>query len=163
MGNKTKIEVIARGVLIHNARVLMCRNIKHGYCYLPGGHVEFGEPASKALERELLEETGLASSAGPMVLTTEQHFDDGKKIHHEINLVFLVEQLGPSPTPPESVPSIEDDIDFVWIDLAQVPEADIRPQEIRAWLMSGGVHDPEHGPWISGFSAPESRRQGTQS
>ncbi len=152
MGSKKAIEIIARAVLIHEGSVLMCRNIKGDYCYLPGGHVEFTESAPCALERELLEETGLGSVIGPLLLTTEQLFDDDTRIHHEINLVFLVEQLGPGANPPAQVPSIEEHIDFVWIDLAQAAQTDIRPHEIRAWLMSGGITEARCGPWISGFS-----------
>jgi len=140
----------------------MCQNIKHGYCFLPGGHIEFGERAHEALIREIKEETGLESSAGPLLLTSEHQFNDGKRIHHELNVVFHVEHIGESKNPPnssdsqgrapKSVPSIEDHIEFVWIDLAQVSESDIRPSEIKAWLMSGGATNSEHGPWISGFS-----------
>ena len=155
MGSKKHTEIIARGLLINQGRVLMCRNIKHSYCYLPGGHVEFAERASDALIREIKEETGLESSTGPLLLTTEQCFDDGKRVHHEINVVFHVEHLGESKTPgakpPEIVPSIEDHIDFVWVDLAELPEADVRPNEIKAWLMSGGATQPSQGPWLSGF------------
>ena len=52
------IEIIARGALICSRRLLLCRNRKHGHVFLPGGHVEFGEPARAALEREMREETG---------------------------------------------------------------------------------------------------------
>lgn len=129
----------------------MCRNIKHNYCYLPGGHVEFAERSSDALKREMLEETGLRSEIGPLLLTTEQYFNDGKKTHHEINTVFHMEQIGSSKTPPDTVPSIEDKIDFVWVDLAQLPETDVRPNEIKAWLISGGATEPAQGQWLSGF------------
>jgi len=145
------IEVIARGVLIEHARVLMCRNIKSNYLYLPGGHVEFGERARDALSRELMEETGLESTIGPLLLTTEQRFTDSKRTHHELNAVFLVEQLGPSKTPPSKVPSIEEPIDFVWVELAELAESDVRPNEIKAWLMSGGATQSDQGPWLSGF------------
>ena len=151
MGSKQTTEIIARGLLINNGRVLMCRHIKADYCYLPGGHVEFAEKTQDALVREMMEETGLKSTAGRLLLTTEQCFNDGKQVHHEINMVFHVEQLGPSSTPPETVPSMEKKIDFVWIDLAQLPEADIRPTEVKAWLMSGGATDNTAGPWLSGF------------
>lgn len=151
MGSKQTTEIIARGLLIHNGQVLMCRHIKANYCYLPGGHVEFAEKAQDALVREMMEETGLESAAGQLLLTTEQCFHDGKRVHHEINLVFHVEQLGASSTPPDPVPSMEKKIDFVWVDLAQLPETDVRPTEIKAWLMSGGATATDQGPWITGF------------
>ncbi|MDF1809230.1 MAG: NUDIX domain-containing protein [Phycisphaerales bacterium] len=153
MGKKQRTEFIARGLLINKGQVLFCRNKKSGYCFLPGGHIEFGEQAAIALSREFKEETGLESSVGPLLLTTEQWFDDGKKVHHELNVVFHVEQLGPAPTPPEVVPSIEDKIEFAWIDLAQIPDTDVRPDEIKAWLMSGGATCDSAGPWLSGFES----------
>jgi 8-oxo-dGTP diphosphatase len=151
MGKQPRIEVIARGLLLDWGRVLMCKNIKSGYCYLPGGHVEFAERARDALEREIKEETGLASSIGPLILTTEQCFDDGKRIHHELNTVFHVEHIGTDKAPPLQVPSIEEHIEFVWVDLAELPGCDVRPAEIKAWLMSGGATDDRHGQWLSGF------------
>ncbi len=158
MESKKTIEVIARGLVLDRGRVLMCRNIKHNYCYLPGGHVEFAEKARDALIREFKEETGLDSIAGPLLLTTEQCFHEDSSaaapIHHEINVVFHVEQLGPSKAPPETVPSIEDKIEFIWVDLAQLPETDVRPDEIKAWLMSGGATQKSQGPWLSGFDSP---------
>jgi len=151
MAKKTTTEVISRGLLIDRGRVLMCRNIELGYFYLPGGHIEFAEKASDALSREILEETGLESTIGPLLLTSEQCFHDGKRVHHELNTVFLVEHLGPSDSVPEPVPSIEEKIDFVWLELAEVGQADVRPESIKAWLMSGGTIDESHGPWLSGF------------
>ncbi len=153
MSKHTEIEIIARGLLINQGRVLMCRNIKSGYCFLPGGHVEFSEQAQDALIREFQEETGLSSEVGPLILTTEQCFHDGKRIHHEINLVFHVEQLGLAKLPPESVPSMEKKIDFVWIDLGELSETDIRPNDIKAWLMSGGQTADDQGKWLSGFES----------
>ena len=75
MGASREIEVIARGVLRHGAAVLACRSVKGGYLYLPGGHVEPGEPAAKALEREFEEETGLGVKTGPCVLVSEGVFE----------------------------------------------------------------------------------------
>ena len=56
---------------MHGSRVLLCRNVKHGYCYLPGGHVEFGESAAGALAREFLEESGLRVRVGNLALVSE--------------------------------------------------------------------------------------------
>src|ERR1041385_316650 len=96
MPKERHIEVIARGVLRHGSAVLACRNVKHGYLYLPGGHIEFGETAPAALAREFEEECGLRVRPGPCALVTEGTFeapskDGGTKRHHEINLVFHVE------------------------------------------------------------------------
>ncbi|MBY0262673.1 MAG: NUDIX domain-containing protein, partial [Phycisphaerales bacterium] len=97
LGNTTEpaaIEFIARGVLIAGSRVLLCRNLKHDYLYLPGGHVEFGESAAAALAREFLEEAALPVRVGPLALVSEGTFATKRRGHHEVNLVFHVEQTG---------------------------------------------------------------------
>ncbi len=166
----SKIEVIARGLVIHRGHVLLCRNVAKGYHYLPGGHVERGESSRAALERELEEEAGISVTAGPLLLILENGFEDaarGKDLH-EINLVFHVEHRLDG----GSVLSLEEDIAFDWIDLAAaggvgagiepagsgpagggagVPDdtdggagggLDLRPEGIRAWLAAGGRTPP---------------------
>lgn len=154
MPKAPKTEIIARGLLTHQGRVLLCQNREAGYYYLPGGHVEFGESSAYALQREILEECGQPVVVGPLLLVSEQVFRGPKRTHHEINLVFHMEQLGGRHTPPDSVPSVEPDIGFDWIELAQLHETDLRPDELKAWLMSGGGVDPAHGPLVSTIPIP---------
>lgn len=142
------IETIARALIRSGNRVLLCKNVKHGYHYLPGGHIEFGEPARAALARELLEETGLESVVGPLLLAEEQIFTQKGKNRHEITLIFGVDRLGPAPAMPDEVPSREDKIAFVWADLAAVPDMVIHPESTKAWLASGGGVEPAEGPFL---------------
>lgn len=142
------IETIARGFIRSGNRVLLCRSRKHGYHYLPGGHIEFGEPARDALARELLEECGLESAIGPLLLTEEQIFTQKNKNRHEITLIFRVDRLGPAPTMPDEVASAEDHIAFVWADLAAVTDLVIYPESTKAWLASGGAVDAGDGPFL---------------
>jgi ADP-ribose pyrophosphatase YjhB (NUDIX family) len=145
------IEIIARGLVVHQGRVLLCKNIKHDYYYLPGGHVEFTEQAREALKRELIEECSLESKIGPLLLTTEQVFDTKKHTHHEINLVFHVEHIGASSEVQVEIISNEAKIGFEWIDLAAITEVDLRPQDIQAWLASDGVVGDKSGPLLTGI------------
>lgn len=151
MPKEPKIEVIARGLFIHENKVLLCTNRKHGYHYLPGGHVEFAEQARDALKRELIEECSLESEIGPLLLTSEHAFKTKKKTHHEINLVFHVEHIGAPGRVQTEIVSNEKSIGFEWCDLAAITQIDLRPIEIRAWLASGGGVAPDSGPMLSGF------------
>lgn len=153
MANKQHIEVIARGLILDGGMVLLCTSRKGGYSYLPGGHVEFGESASAAVVRELEEETGLQMDCGECLLVTEGSFDADGKDHHEINIVFHVEHH----TPPRSIQSREDDIEFHWVDLAAVVGMDVRPAAIRAWLVAGGQLEPGAARcgWVSEMELPK--------
>lgn len=131
------IEVLARGLLFHGERVLLCRNVKHGYRYLPGGHVEPGEAAATALAREFLEESGVAVRVGELVCVTEGGFIQKGRPRHEMNLVFHVELAADAPTTaPAAFPSLEPGIAFDWVALSDIPGADLRPGAIRDWVIS---------------------------
>ncbi|MEO1129985.1 MAG: NUDIX domain-containing protein [Planctomycetota bacterium] len=142
------IEFIARGVLQHGHRLLLCRNAKHGYTYLPGGHVEFGETAAEALAREFREETGLDVRVGSCGLVCEQTFEQGGKQRHEVSVVFHVEPVDlqiDAAGHPATVESLEPKIAFDWVDLAALVDADLRPTAIKAWLTSGAASTE----WVS--------------
>lgn len=166
-----RIEIIARGLLLDGSRVLLCRNVEAGYFYLPGGHVEFGEPAAKAVEREFHEECAVVVRAGSCALVTEESFAARGKQHHEINVVFHVEQISqsperergvsgglPSPRVSPQIISREPEIAFEWVELAAIVQTDLRPPTIHAWLASGGlVQDRTQNPgWVSNISSPAS-------
>jgi ADP-ribose pyrophosphatase YjhB (NUDIX family) len=129
----SEIEVIARGLILDGGRVLLCRNVKHGYYYLPGGHVEFGEAAAAAVARELQEECGLQVRVGECGLVTEGVFETKRKQHHEVNIVFHVEPIGSL----DGVKSLEAEIAFDLVELAALTDLDVRPEAIKAWLVAG--------------------------
>lgn len=55
------------GIVVTNGRILMMRRVRKGfgtYYVFPGGGVEPGEREAPALQRELLEETGLHATVG---------------------------------------------------------------------------------------------------
>ncbi|MFG0276253.1 MAG: NUDIX hydrolase [Phycisphaerales bacterium] len=124
-----RIEVIARGLAINGGRVLLCRSVKGGYTYLPGGHVEPGEAAGAALEREMLEETGLECRAGDLVCVHEERFSQQGAPRHELNLVFHMEH-----PPADTVTSLEPAIAFEWVAIDALGEANLLPESMRVWV-----------------------------
>lgn len=132
---------------MHAGRMLLCRNQKHDYTYLPGGHVEPGETAADALAREFTEETGLRVRVGALILANENLFEQRGKPRHEYSLVFHVEHAdGPWP---DQVPSLESKIAFEWIEPAAAPEANLVPPAMLAWVMAGGSESADGPQWVS--------------
>lgn len=128
----SRIETIARGVCVVDARLLLCRAKGGSSTYLPGGHIEFGETAREALVREIREETGLASSAGRFLGAVENRFVQRGREHAEINLVY---ELSLEPTSAE-VRAQEDWIEFLWVPLDGLEGAGILPSRfasLSAW------------------------------
>jgi len=126
---QTAIHVIARGVSIKEDKILLCHNKERGFYYLPGGHVEHGETAVQALERELHEELGMNFAIGRFLGLFEYVFipDNPNKCHnHEYNLVFLVDSQECMPS--TVMQALEDDIGFAWIALNDLSDTPFKPK-----------------------------------
>jgi 8-oxo-dGTP diphosphatase len=122
------IEVIARGVLVHDERVLLCRSLAQGHAYLPGGHVEFGESIAEALVREIKEELGAAVEVGGFLGLLEYTFHDGKERHAELNILLRVRgEIS-------DLRSREPEIEFFWQPLAELRSIRFLPRPLVALL-----------------------------
>jgi 8-oxo-dGTP pyrophosphatase MutT (NUDIX family) len=158
--SKSHIEVIVRGVLVDGGALLLCRNRKRGHVFLPGGHVEFGEPARVALEREIQEELGLAVHVGDFLGLSEARFPRPRprprssprarnSLHpqsdpcptrpekpdqgfHEVNILFGIQPKQPLLRGPGAVVSREEHIEFLWRPLDELAKAvaDDHPDQV---------------------------------
>ncbi|MFO0831065.1 MAG: NUDIX domain-containing protein [Phycisphaerales bacterium] len=126
----SSFELISRAILLDRGHVLLCRNLKRGYYYLPGGHVEFSESAAAAAVRELVEETGLRIRIRRCVLVEEHSFTQrGKKKsrrRHELNVLFTA-RFSRARRPLQPVRSRENHIAFDWVPLTRLRSVRLRP------------------------------------
>jgi ADP-ribose pyrophosphatase YjhB (NUDIX family) len=67
-----------------------------GHWSLPGGMLEVGETLAAGVAREVLEETGLAVSVGPVVEVVDRITldDDGRVRHHYVVIDYLCRPAG---------------------------------------------------------------------
>lgn len=135
------IETIARGVYVDNGHLLICRQRAVPLPFLPGGHVEFGESARAALEREWEEELGEAVRAEEFLGAIEHRFDQRGEPHAEINLVFRIS--GSQARYPDAPPVEEAHLMFEWVALDTLASMGLEPAPLRrllpVWLDKNGV------------------------
>lgn len=105
---KNNFEIIVRGLVLHDGRILVCKTENRDYYFLPGGHVEFGENMKKALAREFNEELGIRPINTKFIGTVENIFFQKGRLNHEINFVFVAEiEAG-------EIEAKEDHLSFRW-------------------------------------------------
>ncbi|HUA32533.1 MAG TPA: NUDIX domain-containing protein [Candidatus Binataceae bacterium] len=77
-------------IIIRDDHVLLMRNLAEDYWFVPGGRVEIGEPAEKALAREIAEELNVTASVERLIWINENFFRAGQTYQHELALYFSV-------------------------------------------------------------------------
>jgi len=138
MPSTATIEVIARAVIQREGYLLLTRRIGAEIAFLPGGHIEHGEPAKAALAREIKEELGMGIEIQRFLGVVEHAFGPMHERTHEINLIF--ECTAPSLPYPANPPSIEPEFEFQWVRVDELPTSGLEPSVIRdqiaAWMFS---------------------------
>ena len=134
------IETIARGFLVSPRGVLVCSPASRVNCYLPGGHIEFGETGATALARELCEELGVRITVHEFLGAGENAFEQKKgEIHHEINLYYRMTCATIARR--ATLTSLEQHINFAWLPVDAFEDANLLPISLHSliphWLRDG--------------------------
>lgn len=88
-----RTRISAYGLLKKDNKILLCRLSQRvmksaGHWTLPGGGLDFGESPDAAVEREVLEETGLVVQSGEVVAVDSLSDEiDGTK-YHSIRILY---------------------------------------------------------------------------
>ncbi len=124
-------EVIARGLIMKDDKILLCKNKLEGHYYLPGGHVELGENSKEALIRELEEERGTLIKNIVFIGVIENIYQKERNNHYEINLIFRAEEENEL----EDEISREDHIAFEFFSPEKIKEIDLKPKILKDQLL----------------------------
>lgn len=131
MGRKNpEIETIVRGVILRRGKVLLAHRIGAANTFLPGGHIEHGEPARAALRRELIEELGIELRIGAFLGVIEHAFGRGERRTHEVNLLFMASGRGLT----DRAVSREPGLEFFWQALSRLGSANLQPYPLQFLL-----------------------------
>ncbi|MEM7366674.1 MAG: GNAT family N-acetyltransferase, partial [Pseudomonadota bacterium] len=124
------IDHIVRGVIVVQNTLLVAQQRGASNTFLPGGHIETGEPATIALVREFSEEMGINDvRVGAFLGAVEHAWPDESPQNYQINLVFEVQSLvldamairGEPPT------SREAHLQFFWVPLDELSRHNLLP------------------------------------
>ena len=86
-----KLNVRAAGVIIHNNKVLVHKNVNSDHYALVGGRIEIGENSVDTIKREIKEELGKDIEITGYISTIENFFEMKGSKYHEIMFVHKVE------------------------------------------------------------------------
>ena len=131
----------ACAVIVHGEALLVMRDQKQPYAYLPGGRIKLNETAQQALMRELQEEIGIQAQIERALWVTQAFFTEpvSQRKFHEIGFYFLV-----SCKEKETLPMThnfirwENEIEhcFEWISFDELSDIDVRPEFIKKRIRS---------------------------
>ncbi|MDJ0651581.1 MAG: RpiB/LacA/LacB family sugar-phosphate isomerase [Simkaniaceae bacterium] len=138
------VNLIVRGIITCNDHILLSTTTQHNkefakdLYFLPGGHVDYNEPATSALEREILEEMGLQAKELKFMGALECSWNKKGSLYHEINLIYLVSipNLSLNAPPQSSEPFIK----FVWCPLSAISNYHILPEQLGIMLQEMDVN-----------------------
>ena len=85
------LNVRTSGILIHNNKILLHKNINEEHYALLGGRVAIGENSEEALRREIMEELGKEIEITGYITTIENLFEMKSSKYYEILFVHNIE------------------------------------------------------------------------
>ncbi|MEA2065519.1 MAG: NUDIX domain-containing protein [Thermotogota bacterium] len=110
----------------HFWRVCSSREIGADNTFLPGGYVEQGESAEKALIREIEEEIGYDARIISFLGAVEATCKKDEVLYSELNLIFNVRLSSAKYDKPVS--SKESHLEFVWVKRSEIKHYNLLPE-----------------------------------
>lgn len=126
-----KLNIRAAGVVIHNNKVLVHRNINHEHYALIGGRIAINENSVDTVKREIFEEMGKEVEVQECIAVVENFFTMKGKRYHEIMFIHKVEFVDEQDKLIDyTLDNIEgkDYLKYMWLDIDKIEEYNILPK-----------------------------------
>lgn len=133
-----RLNMRVAGLIIHNNKLLVHRDIREKYVTLIGGRVAFGENSVDTIKREIEEELGKQVEVIKYIGTIENFFKANARKYHEILLVHQIEFTSEEDKEIEhTLHNIEgkEYLQYEWMDLEKLKEYEIRPRCLKDILI----------------------------
>ena len=144
----------AGAIILRDGHVLATRTTTETIWYPPGGRVEWGESTRVAVQREIVEELGMAGEVGELTIMLESFFTYRDKRFHELAYYYPV-------TLPDDFPFRTDgevchrgrdgevDLEFKWL---RTDAESLRANDFKPEALYGVLYDlpvvPRHVIWV---------------
>lgn len=132
-----KLNVRSAGVIIHNNKVLVHKNVNSDHYALVGGRIEIGENSVDTIKREIKEELGKDIEITGYISTIENFFEMKGSKYHEIMFVHKVEFVDEEDKEIEyTLENIEgkEYLKYEWLELDKIEQYPLWPKAIREVL-----------------------------
>lgn len=132
-----KLNIRAAGIIFHNNRILVHRNVNEDHYALLGGRVELGENSEETIKREFKEELGKDVEIKGYISTIENFFEMNGLKYHEIMFLYALEFVDNEDKLIDyTIKNIEgkDYLQYEWLDLNKIDEYVILPKVVKEIL-----------------------------
>lgn len=131
------LNVRASGIIIHDNKILLHKNINEEHYALIGGRVALGESSEEALKREVMEEMGKEVDIIENLTTVENFFQMKDSKYYEILFVHRLEFKDEDDKKIlETIKNVEgkDYLKYEWIDIDEIEKYPLKPKVIKDML-----------------------------
>ena len=133
------LNVRASGIIIHDNKILLHKNINEEHYALIGGRVAIGESSEEALKREIMEEMGKEVEIIEGLTTVENFFEMKGSKYYEILFVHKLEFKDENDKKIlDTIKNVEgkDYLRYEWIDIDEIDKCPLKPKVIKDMLKS---------------------------
>lgn len=137
-----KLNIRAAGIIEHNGKILVHKEITKDYYALIGGRVKIGEGSETTVKREIEEELGKKVKTTGYIATIENFFEEKGQKYHEILFVHKAEFINEEDKKIEhTLKNVEgkENLHYEWIEISKIDEYKILPEAIKEILKENKI------------------------